>query len=152
MVDYFDPLLDRQSSRKVGCPRRLHTCLLWALMLFAIPLRCTAVMTLATLVPLMIYIYLYICLSEASLRPARARRPSDRFGTDCVRSMLPSLYVPVRPLLVLREASRGVWRSISRSTMVVIKMRTSLSVGKNLIGFFLVMYRANDHNIFDIQT
>ena len=42
----------------------------------------------------------------ASVRPARARRSHDHFGTDSVRSKLPPLYVPVSPSLFSREASR----------------------------------------------
>ena len=66
----------------------------------------------------------------ASLKPARARRPRDHFGTDSVRSKLLPLYVPVSPSPVSREASRDLWRSIGPSTMVVFKLRTSLSVRK----------------------
>ena len=67
---------------------------------------------------------------EASLRPVRARCSRDLCGTDSVRSKLPPLYVPVSPLPVSREASRDLWRSIGPSTMVVFKLRTSLSVRK----------------------
>ena len=64
---------------------------------------------------------------EVSPTPARARRSRDHFGTDSVRCKLPPLYVPVSPLPVSREASRYLWRSIGASTMVVLKLRTSLS-------------------------
>ena len=62
----------------------------------------------------------------ASLRPARARRSRDHFGTDSVRPKLPPLYVPVSPSPVSREASRDLWRLIGPSTMVVFKLRTSV--------------------------
>ena len=60
-------------------------------------------------------------------RSARARRSRDHFGTDSVRCKLPPLYAPVSPSPVSREASRDLWRSIGLSTMVVFKLRTSLS-------------------------
>ena len=63
---------------------------------------------------------------EASLRPARARCSRDHLGTDSVRSKLPPLYVPVSPSPVSHEASRDLWRSIDPSTIVVLKLRTSL--------------------------
>ena len=64
---------------------------------------------------------------EASLRPARARRCRDHFGTDSVLSKLPPPYVPTSPSPASREASRGLWRSVGLSTMVVFKLRTSMS-------------------------
>ena len=60
--------------------------------------------------------------SRASLRPARARRSHDHLGTDSVESKLPSLYVPVNPSPVSREASRDLSRSIGPSMMVVFKL------------------------------
>ena len=63
---------------------------------------------------------------EASLRPARARHSRDHMGTDSVRSKLPTLYVPMSPSPLSREASRDLWRSIGPSTMIVFKVRTSL--------------------------
>ena len=48
-------------------------------------------------------------------------------GTDSIRSKLPPLYVPVSPSPVSRQASRDLWRSIGPSTIVVFKLRTSLS-------------------------
>ena len=64
---------------------------------------------------------------EASLRPARARRSRDYFGTVSIRSNLSPLYVPVSPSPVSREACLDLWRSIGPSTMVVLILRTSLS-------------------------
>ena len=64
---------------------------------------------------------------EASLRPARARCSRSHFGTVSARSKLPPLCVPVSLLPVSREASRDLWSSIGRSTMVVFELRTSAS-------------------------
>ena len=65
---------------------------------------------------------------RAPVRPGSARRSRDHFATDSVRSKLPPpLYVPVSPSPIPREASRDLWRSIGPSTMVVLKLRTSLS-------------------------
>ena len=65
--------------------------------------------------------------SRCSLWPARARHIRDYLGTDSVRSKILPLYVPVSPSPVSREASLDLWRSNGPSTMVVFKLRTSLS-------------------------
>ena len=62
---------------------------------------------------------------EASLRRTRARRFRDHFGTVSVRFKVLPLYVLVSPSPVSRHASRVLWRSISPSTIVVFKLRTS---------------------------
>ena len=77
----------------------------------------------------------------ASLRPARACRSRDHFGTDSVRSKLPPLFVPVSPSPFSREACRDLWCSIGPSTMVVFKLRTSLSVRQNILAD-LIVFRA----------
>ena len=79
---------------------------------------------------------------EASLRPARARRSHDHLGTDSVESKLPSLYVPVNPSPVSREASRDLSRSIGPSTMVGFELRTLLSVRIYIIPGLVFMFRA----------
>ena len=66
----------------------------------------------------------------APLRPGCARGSRNHFATDSVRSKLLPLHVPASPLRISREASRDLWRSIGPSTMVVFKLRTSLSVRK----------------------
>ena len=64
---------------------------------------------------------------DASFRPERARRSRDHVGTVSVLSKLPPLYVPVSPSHGSRDVSRELWHSIDPSTLVVFKLRTSLS-------------------------
>ena len=64
--------------------------------------------------------------SRAPLKPAGAWCSRGHFGAVAVRSKLP-LCVPVSPSSVSREVNRDFWRSIGPSTMVVFKLRTSVS-------------------------
>ena len=78
----------------------------------------------------------------AYLRPAHACRSRNHFGTDSVGSKLPPVNVPVSPSPISREASRDLWHSIGPLTMVVFKLRTSLSIRKNIIADLYFMFRA----------
>ena len=81
---------------------------------------------------------------EASLKPARARRSrATILGTDSVRSKLPPPYVPVSPSPVSRGPSRDLWRSIGPSTMVVFKLRTSLSAQPLCLHDSISIFMAN---------
>ena len=86
-----------------------------------------------------------------TLRPARARRSREHLGIDSVRSKLPPY---VSPSPVSREASRDLWRSIGPSTMVVFKLRTSLSrhplCPKISWEIYYSCFRQNENYISDI--
>ena len=62
---------------------------------------------------------------EASLRPERARRSRNHFGTVSVWSKIPPRSMPVSPSPVSRGTSSDLWPSIGSSTLVVFKPQLS---------------------------
>ena len=62
---------------------------------------------------------------EASLRPERARRSRNHFGTVSVWSKIPPRSMPVSPPPVSRGTSSDLWPSIGSSTLVVFKPQLS---------------------------
>ena len=92
---------------------------------------------------------------EASLTAARARRSRDHSGTVSVQYKLPSPYVLVSPSPVSREASRDLWRSIGLSTMVELKLRTSLGahpLSANIMDDLMFMFTAKITIFSTFQT
>ena len=84
-------------------------------------------------------------VSQACTRTALSRLFQHHFSpvqaspTMC----LPPLYVPVSPSPVSREARRDLWSSTGPSTMVVFKLRTSLSAQPLCLHDSISIFMAN---------